>query len=235
MPETSAPALSIVVPAYNEEATILEILARVRAALGDAPEIVVVDDASTDSMARLLAEAALPGVRVIRHAKNAGKGAALRTGFAAATGDVICVQDADLEYDPADIPALLALINDGHADVVYGSRLSGGRPQRVFMFWHLVGNRALTTLTNVLFNTTLTDMETGYKVFRREVLHGIVLRSNDFTVEPELTAKILKAKRWRIYEVPISYHGRTYAEGKKITWRHGITAVIALVRYRFAD
>jgi glycosyltransferase involved in cell wall biosynthesis len=230
-----SPSLSVVVPAFNEARTIVEVLTRVRDVLGDGVELLVIDDASTDGTAEVLAAAALRDVRVIRHERNAGKGAALRTGFAAATGDIVCVQDADLEYDPVDIPALLAPIHAGRADVVYGSRLSGGRPQRVFMFWHLVGNRALTLLTNILFNSTLTDMETGYKVMRREVLEGLVLRSNDFTIEPELTAKILKARRWRIYEVPISYYGRTYAEGKKITWRHGVTAAIALVRYRFVD
>jgi glycosyltransferase involved in cell wall biosynthesis len=228
-------SLSIVVPAYNEAETIVGVLRRIREVLGTEPEVLVIDDASTDGTSAILDAAGLDGVRVIRHERNAGKGAALRTGFAAATGDIVCVQDADLEYDPSDIPSLLEPIQRGSADVVYGSRLSGGRPQRVFMFWHLVGNRFLTLLTNVLFNSTLTDMETGYKVMRREVLDGLVLRSNDFTIEPELTAKILKTRRWRVYEVPISYYGRTYAEGKKITWRHGVTAAIALFRYRFVD
>ncbi len=225
--------VSVVIPTYNECGTILQVVERVRA-LGLKGEVIVVDEGSTDGSRELLARLDLPGVRVLQHERNRGKGAALRTAFAAATGDVIVVQDADLEYDPADIPELLAPIRAGAADVVYGSRLSGGRPQRVFMFWHLVGNRFLTLLTNVLYNTTLSDMETGYKCMRREVVAPLRLRSDDFTIEPELTAKILKAG-WRVYEMPISYYGRTYAEGKKITWRHGFSAMFALVRFRFSD
>ena len=166
---------------------------------------------------------------------NQGKGAALRTGFALARGKVIVVQDADLEYDPADIPGLIAPILDGHADVVYGSRLIGGRPQRVHLFWHKVGNKALSLVTNVLYNTTLTDMETGYKAFTLEVLRAIEpLRESDFRIEPELTAKICRGG-FRVYEVPIAYYGRSYAEGKKITWRDGFPALYALVKYRFKD
>jgi glycosyltransferase involved in cell wall biosynthesis len=228
------PLLSVVVPAYNEESTVLEVIARVRR-LEVPLEVVVVDDGSTDGTPERLATLASDEVvRVVRHDANRGKGAALRTGFAGARGEIVAVLDADLEYDPAELVALMQPIRDGVADVVYGSRLSGGRPQRVFMFWHLVGNRFLTLVTNVLFNTTLSDMETGYKVMRREVLDGIRIRSHDFTVEPELTAKILK-RRWRVYEMPVAYYGRTYAEGKKVTWRHGVTAFLALVRYRFTD
>jgi glycosyltransferase involved in cell wall biosynthesis len=225
--------VSVVIPTYNERRTIRQVVERVLA-LGLEGEVIVVDDGSTDGSREVLDSLDVPGVRILSHERNRGKGAALRTGFAAATGDVIVVQDADLEYDPAEIPALLQPIRDGAADVVYGSRLSGGRPQRVFMFWHLVGNRFLTLLTNVLYNTTLSDMETGYKCMRREVVAPLRLRSDDFTIEPELTAKILKAG-WRVYEMPISYYGRTYAEGKKITWRHGLRAIVALVRFRFSD
>ncbi len=232
--DPSGPVLSLIVPAYNEAGTLPNVLRR----LGDLEvlhEIVVVDDGSTDGTAAVMREfEGDEDVRLIQHPRNRGKGASLRTGFAVATGSIIVVQDADMEYDPADIPALIQPILDGHADVVYGSRLRGGRPQRAFLFTHLVGNRLLTLVTNVLFNTTISDMETGYKAMRREVVTGMTLRSDDFTIEPELTAKILKGG-WRIYEVPIAYYGRTYAEGKKISWRHGVTALIALFRYRFRD
>ncbi len=227
------PQLTLVVPVYDEVGTVLEVIERLHA-LPFTKQIVVVDDGSSDATPEVLAAVRHPDVEVVRHERNRGKGAALRTGFARARGEIVAVQDADLEYDPVDLPALMQPILDGKADVVYGSRLSGGRPQRVFLFWHLVGNRFLSLLTNVLFNTTLSDMETGYKVMRREVLDGIRLRSDDFTVEPELTAKILKG-RWRVYELPIAYYGRSYDEGKKITWRHGVTAVLALFRYRFSD
>jgi glycosyltransferase involved in cell wall biosynthesis len=232
-PVPDRPQLTLVVPVYDERATVLEVIERLHA-LPFSKQIVVVDDGSTDGTAARLATLDHPDVEVVHHERNRGKGAALRTGFALARGHIVAVQDADLEYDPVDLPALMQPILDGKADVVYGSRLSGGRPQRVFLFWHLVGNRLLSLLTNVLFNTTLSDMETGYKVMRREVLDGIRLRSDDFTVEPELTAKILKG-RWRVYELPIAYYGRSYDEGKKITWRHGVTAVVALFRYRFSD
>jgi glycosyltransferase involved in cell wall biosynthesis len=162
---------------------------------------------------------------------NGGKGSALRAGIPHVAGDIVVIQDADLEYDPADVPELLKPIEDGHADVVYGSRLSGGRPQRAFLFWHLLGNRFLTLLTNVLFNTTLSDMETGYKVFRAEVLASLDLREDSFGIEPEITGKICKRKL-RLYELPISYYGRTYEEGKKITWRDGFRAVWVLLRVR---
>jgi glycosyltransferase involved in cell wall biosynthesis len=226
------PTLTVIVPAFNEEATIRRVVERV----GEVPfslQLIVVDDCSTDGTASLVE--GLPGVELLRHARNRGKGAALRTGFAQARGRVVVVQDADLEYDPVDIPGLVQPILDGHADVVYGSRLIGGRPQRVHLFWHKVGNKTLSLVTNVLYNTTLTDMETGYKAFTLEVLRAIEpLRESDFRIEPELTAKICRGG-FRIYEVPISYYGRSYAEGKKITWRDGFPALAALVKYRFRD
>lgn len=235
--------LSIVIPAYNEERTIAQVLDTVRAVdlrgplgVGMEREIIVVDDGSTDATRDILAQ--YDGgaeVKVLLHDWNRGKGAALRTGFAMVTGDIVIIQDADLEYDPAEFPRLLEPIVQGRADVVYGSRLSGGRPQRVYLFWHLVGNRVLTLLTNVLYNSTLTDMETGYKVFRREVVDSFRLRENTFRIEPEMTAQILRNQRLRVYEMPISYYGRTYEEGKKITWRDGFGAIVTLFRCRFLD
>jgi glycosyltransferase involved in cell wall biosynthesis len=231
--------LSVVVPTYNEERTIAQVLDAVRdvdlSGLGVEieREIVVVDDGSTDRTRAILSEyAALAEVRVLRHVVNAGKGRAIRTGFEAVSGDIVIIQDADLEYDPQEYPALLEPIIRGRADVVYGSRLSGGRPQRVYMFWHLLGNRFLTLLTNLLYNSTLTDMETGYKVFRREVVDGFRLRENDFRIEPEMTAQVLRNPDLRVYELPISYYGRTYEEGKKITWRDGFKALGTLIRCR---
>jgi glycosyltransferase involved in cell wall biosynthesis len=232
--------LSVVVPSYNEERTIMQVIDAVSGVDLSSPlgmdvdlEIIVVDDGSSDGTRRLLeACSARPDVRVILHERNRGKGAAVRTGFGAVTGDIVIIQDADMEYDPSEYPRLLEPIVNGHADVVYGSRLSGGRPQRVYLFWHLVGNRLLTLLTNVLFNSTLTDMETGYKVFRREVVDGFRLRENDFRIEPEMTAQVLKNPGLRVYELPISYYGRTYEEGKKITWRDGLGAVKTLLRCR---
>ncbi len=225
--------LSVVVPCYNERDTIAEIVARVRAVPMNI-EIIIVDDGSTDGSGEILAGIEGEGVRVFRHPENRGKGAALTTGFASAAGDVIVVQDADLEYDPAEFPELIAPIERGMADVVYGSRF-GGKPQRVHMFWHKMGNHLLTFITNLMFNCTLTDMETCYKMFRREVIEGLEIRSRRFDIEPEITAKILKAKKWRVYEMPISYSGRSYEEGKKITWRDGAAAIRALIRYRFWD
>jgi glycosyltransferase involved in cell wall biosynthesis len=220
----------VVIPAYNERETIVRVIERVQA-LGIDSQIVVVDDCSHDGTADIVA--GLDGVELLRHDRNQGKGAALRTGFATVRGKVVVVQDADLEYDPADIPALIQPILDGHADVVFGSRLIGGRPQRVHLFWHKVGNRLLSLLTDVLYNTTLSDMETGYKAFTLEVLRKIEpLRESDFRIEPELTAKICRGG-FRIYELPISYYGRSYDEGKKITWRDGFPAMWALVKYRF--
>jgi len=225
--------LSVIVPCYNERDTIAEIVTRVLAVPMNI-EIIIVDDGSTDGSREILAGIEGEGVRVFRHPENRGKGAALTTGFASAAGDVIVVQDADLEYDPAEFPELIAPIERGMADVVYGSRF-GGKPQRVHMFWHKMGNHLLTLITNVLFNCTLTDMETCYKMFRREVIEGLEIRSRRFDIEPELTAKILRAKKWRVYEMPISYYGRSYEEGKKVTWRDGAAAIWTLIRYRFWD
>ena len=224
--------LSVVMPCYNERDTIREIVARVQAVAMNI-ELIIVDDGSTDGTRDILAEIEQNGARVIYREKNEGKGAALCDGFAAANGDVIVVQDADLEYDPAEYVDLYDPIYRGAADVVYGTRF-GGKPQRVHMFWHKVGNWMLTTLANMLFNCTLTDMETCYKMFRREVVKDMEIRAKGFDFEPEFTAKILKHAKWRIYEVPISYYGRTYAEGKKITWRDGFIAVWTLLRERFS-
>ena len=227
--------LSIVIPAYNERPTVETLLERVATAeLPDAMEreIIVVDDGSADGTRELLREleaAGDPPFRLVEHPENRGKGAALRTGFEQATGDFVLVQDADLEYNPRDYPVLLRPLLDDEADVVYGSRFLGG-PHRVLFFWHYVGNRFLTTLSNMFTDLNLSDMETCYKVFRRELLQGLDLRSNRFGIEPELTAKVART-RARIYEVPISYHGRTYAEGKKIGWRDGFSAIWAILRY----
>ncbi|MGB7296099.1 MAG: glycosyltransferase family 2 protein, partial [Candidatus Aminicenantales bacterium] len=213
--------LSVIVPVFNERQTIEEIIRRVRAVdPGMEKEIIVVDDGSTDGTRETLQSLNLAGTRIVVHEKNRGKGAALRTGFDLAEGDIILVQDADLEYDPREYPHLLAPILDGRADVVYGSRFLGG-PHRVFYFWHYVGNRFLTTFSNMLSNLNLTDMETCYKVFRRDVLKKIKLKSPRFGFEPEITVNLAKL-RCRIYEVPISYSGRDYAEGKKIGWKDGL-------------
>ena len=224
--------LSVVMPCFNERDTIREIAARVQAVPMNI-ELIIVDDGSTDGTRDILAEIEQNGAHVIYREKNEGKGAALCDGFAAANGDVIVVQDADLEYDPDEYADLYDPIRRGAADVVYGTRF-GGKPQRVHMFWHKVGNHMLTTLANMLFNCTLTDMETCYKMFRREVVKDMKIRARGFDFEPEFTAKILKPAKWRIYEVPISYYGRTYAEGKKITWRDGFIAVWTLLRERFS-
>jgi len=223
--------VSFLVPAYNEAATIVELLERVTALELD-KQVVVVDDGSTDGTGDLV-EAWLDGrgdvVLVRQH--NLGKGAAVRAAIPHAVGEIAVIQDADLEYDPSDVPALIEPIERGVADVVYGSRLSGGRPQRAHLFWHLVGNKFLSLLTNVLYNTTLSDMETGYKAFRTEVLRSLDLRHDDFGIEAEITAKVCKRKL-RIYELPIAYYGRTYAEGKKITWRDGFKAIRVLLGVR---
>jgi len=226
----AVPRLSVVIPVYNERATIEELLKRVQAVPLD-KEIVIVDDGSTDGTRELLAglAAADGSVQVFLQPANRGKGAALRRGFAEARGAVVLIQDADLEYDPTDYPTLLGPIERGVADVVFGSRFLGG-PHRVLFFWHSVGNWVLTTLSNMLTNVNLTDVWTCYKVFRAEVLRAITLKEDRFGFEAEVTAKVARG-RWRIYEVPISYHGRTYAEGKKITWKDGVRGVWCTLRY----
>jgi glycosyltransferase involved in cell wall biosynthesis len=224
--------LSIVVPAFNEARTIEQVLRRLAEEdLGGPYEVIVVDDGSTDGTPDLAESAGMDDVRVVRLPSNRGKGAAVRAGIAEARGGLVVIQDADLEYDPADIPKLLDPLRSGVADAVYGTRLRGGEPQRAHMFWHYVGNRFLSLLTNVLFNTTISDIEVGYKAFRGDLIRSLELRSDDFAFEAEVTAKILR-RQVRLYEVPISYYGRTYAEGKKIGWRDGVIAVAALVRYR---
>ncbi len=226
--------ISVVIPIYNEEKTIREIVRRVQ----DTPfdkELIIVDDGSFDETPHLLKKlsAEYDNLLVIHQSPNRGKGAAVRRGFSQATGDIIIIQDADLEYDPNDYHRLLEPIMDGRADVVYGSRFLGG-PHRVLFFWHYLGNKFLTLFSNVLNNLNLTDMEVGYKVFRRQLLHQIQLKSNRFGFEPEFTAKIAKLKP-RIYEVPISYSGRSYEEGKKITWKDGVLALFSIVWFRFFD
>ena len=226
--------LSIVIPVYNEKSTVEEIIRRVQAVdVGLEKEIVVVDDGSTDGTRAILSRLSAENVRVVLHEKNTGKGGALQTGFSKAGGDIVLVQDADLEYDPREYPKLLAPILEGRADVVYGSRFLGG-PHRVLFFWHAVGNRLLTTFSNMASNLNLTDMETCYKVFRREVLQKIRLKSRRFGVEPEITIKVAKLN-CRVYEVPISYAGRDYSEGKKIGWKDGVAALFHIVRFRFFD
>ena len=227
--------LSVVIPVYNERETVLAILEKVLK-LDMIKEIIVVDDGSTDGTRELLQALPVDGrVKVFFHDRNRGKGAVLRTGFGHVTGEIVAIQDADLEYDPDEFIEMIKPIVAGVADVVYGSRLSGGKPQRVHLFWHRMGNGFLTFLTDLLYNTTLSDMETCYKMFRRSVIETIRIDSDDFSVEPELTAKICKNKQWRVYEIPISYYGRSYAEGKKISWRHGFSALWTLLKYRFTD
>jgi len=225
--------VSFIVPAFNEESTVVEVLERVSALSLDI-QIVVVDDGSTDGTLRAVEGWAQGRDHVVVVTKpNRGKGSAIRAAIPHVDGDIAVIQDADLEYDPVDVPALIEPIERGVADVVFGSRLSGGRPQRAYLFWHLVGNRFLSLVTNVLFNTTLHDMETGYKAFRAEVLRTLDLREDRFGIEPEITAKVCKRKL-RIYELPIAYYGRTYEEGKKITWRDGFRALWVLVRVRLS-
>ena len=228
--------VSIVIPCYNEKDTIERIVAAVRACPLKEQEIVVVDDGSQDGTVAILEERVAPLVdKIIYHQQNKGKGAALRSGFQAATGDVVVVQDADLEYDPNEFPILLAPILAGKADVVYGSRFVSGKAHRVVYFWHMVGNRFLTLLSNMFTNINLTDMETCYKAFRKEVLNSFVIEESRFGFEPEITAKVARAG-YRIFEVGISYNGRTYEEGKKIGWRDGVRAIYAIVKYNlFAE
>ena len=225
--------LSVVIPVYNEVNNIAEILKRVQAT--NLPtEIIVVDDGSQDGTRTILQQLNGNGkVRVILHERNQGKGAAVVTGMSAAQGDILLIQDADLEYDPRDYPTLLRPIQEGVAEVVYGSRFLGA-PHRVAMFWHMVANKLLTLMTNMLYNTILTDMETGYKVFRREVIQGMKIRSKRFNFEPEFTAKVLK-RNYRIFEVPISFNPRDYSQGKKIKLKDAFEAVWALLKYRFMD
>lgn len=224
--------LSVVIPVYNEEATILPLVERVLAAAPEIEkELIIVDDCSRDgTAARLGTLRGRPGVTVLLHGHNRGKGAALRTGFNAATGDVVIIQDADLEYDPEEYPRLVQPIADGRADVVFGSRFVGSDTHRVLYFWHSLGNRFLTLLSNALTNLNLTDMEVCYKVFRRDILNRITIEEDRFGFEPEITAKVARL-RCRVYEVGISYHGRTYEEGKKIGWRDGVRAVWCILKY----
>ena len=233
MPPSNAasPLVTIVIPCFNERKTIHTILAAVRAAPVENQEIIIVDDCSVDGTRDLL-KAEIDGklARVIYHDHNQGKGAALRTGFAAATGAIVIIQDADLEYDPNEYPRLLAPILSGRADVVFGSRFMGADAHRVVYFWHMVGNRFLTLLSNMMTNINVTDMETCYKVFRREILQKITIEENRFGFEPEITAKVARLG-CPIYEVGISYYGRTYAEGKKIGWRDGFRAIYAILKY----
>ena len=225
-------SISVIIPVYNEHTTIEKVIDRVLECGLDV-EVVVVDDASTDGTRALLQKFQHPRVKILYHAKNAGKGAALRSGFAAASRPYVFVQDADLEYDPKDFVKMLPPLVDGRADMVYGSRFLGG-PHRVLFFWHYIGNRLLTLLSNMVTNLNLTDMETGQKAFARERLNQLQLTANRFTFEPEITAKAARAG-WRIYEVPVSYSGRTYAEGKKIGWRDAVVALWAILYYRFLN
>ncbi len=225
------PRISVVIPCFNERATLEQLIDRVRGTGVPEVEIVLVDDCSTDGTRELLREKLEPRIdQVIYHERNQGKGAALRTGFAAARGDIVLVQDADLEYDPREYPKLLQPILDGQADVVFGSRFMGGGAHRVLYFWHYVGNRFLTLLSNAFTNLNLTDMEVCYKVFRREVLQQIRIEEDRFGFEPEITARVAKLG-CRVFEVGISYSGRTYREGKKIGWRDGVRAVVCILKY----
>ena len=228
--------ISVVIPIYNEKDTLAELVRRVMALeIELEKELILIDDASSDGSDKIIEEVkrehdSVP-IKIITHKKNQGKGASLRDGFAQVSGDLVIIQDSDLEYDPNDYPRMIKPILDGRADVVYGSRFSGGSEHRVLYFWHYVGNQIVTTLSNMCTNLNLTDMEVCYKVFRREVVDGLNIKSRRFGVEPEITAKVARAG-WRIYEVGISYNGRTYAEGKKITWKDGLKALWTIIRFK---
>lgn len=230
--------LSILIPVFNEEATLITLLDMVHNAdsLGLQKELIIVDDGSTDNTRAILSEldTAKYNAKIYYHEKNQGKGAALRTAQGYAEGDLIMIQDADLEYDPKEYPELLRPLVEGRADVVYGSRLCGGKPTRAFKIMHLFGNKFLSLVTNILYNATLTDMETCYKVFKRDIFKKVKIKCDRFDFEPEITAKVLK-QGVKLYELPISYYGRDYDEGKKITWKDGIWAILALIRFRFTD
>jgi glycosyltransferase involved in cell wall biosynthesis len=232
MTKDAGSLLSVVIPVYNEKDFLAEVVRQVQAT-PYRKEIIIVDDASTDGTREVADRLRSEEVRIFHHERNRGKGAALRTGFAQTKGDIVLIQDADLEYSPADYPALLQPILDGRADAVFGSRFLGG-PHRVLFFWHRVGNTILTTLNNMMTNLDLSDMETGYKVFRGDLARSLRISSDRFGVEPELTAKLARRKA-RIYETPISYSGRDYAQGKKITWRDGLSALWHIFRFRFFD
>src|SRR6185369_13769873 len=221
--------ISVVIPVYNEVTTIKEVISSVMAAPYD-KELIIIDDGSVDGTREILKELSLPDLKTAFHERNLGKGAALRTGFSMATGDIVIIQDADLEYSPSDYPKLFKPLLDGRADVVYGSRFIGGDEHRTLFFWHMVGNRFLTLLSNMLSNLNLTDMETCYKAFRREVLKKITIEEDRFGFEPEITAKMSKLGA-KIFEVGISYSGRTYSEGKKIGWKDGISAIRCIIKY----
>ncbi len=225
--------VSIVMPVYNEKNTIIEVVKLVQA-VDFKKEIIIVDDFSTDGTRDILETIDDKNIKKVFLPRNMGKGNALRKGFELVSGDIVAIQDADLEYDPQELKSLIEPITKGVADVVYGSRLRGGKPQRAYMFWHLVGNRFLSLVADILYNTTLSDIETCYKVFKSSILNEITLRSEKFEIEPEMTSKFCKNK-YRIYELPISYYGRSYEEGKKISWRDGFTALWTLIKYRFVD
>jgi glycosyltransferase involved in cell wall biosynthesis len=229
-PSAERPLLSVVIPCFNEAATILDLLERVRSAPVPSKQIIVVDDGSSDGTRELLQGLQADDLTVLLHERNRGKGAALATGFAAARGEICIVQDADLEYDPAEYPLVIGPILQGKADVVFGSRFQGAAPHRVVYFWHRLGNGFLTLLSNMFTDLNLTDMETCYKAFRTEIIQAIRIREQRFGFEPEITAKLAR-RRCRIYEVGISYYGRTYDEGKKIGWRDGVRAIWCILKY----